>query len=76
MQKLSIAPSPALIPHDIFIPSSAGPVAHEVASNLFPDFKTISPLVPISIKSKFLSSLYNPLAYTPATISEPTKPDI
>ncbi|MPN31210.1 hypothetical protein SDC9_178684 [bioreactor metagenome] len=67
----SIAPSPALIPQLIFIPSNAGPAAHEHDVRF--DFldKTISPFVPISINKIFLSVFYKLQTQTPATISAP-----
>ena len=66
------------MPHEIFIPSSAGPIAHEVARSFLSVFRSISPFVPISIKSIFSALLSSqiPLAYTPDTISEPKNPDI
>ena len=48
-----------------------------MAKILLSVFRSISPFVPISIKSIFLSlSSQIPLAYTPDTISEPKNPDI
>ena len=66
------------MPHEIFMPSRAGPIAHEVARSLLSVFRSISPFVPISIKSIFSALLSSqiPLAYTPDTISEPRNPDI
>ena len=49
----SIAPSEALIPELIFIPSRAGPAAQEQLKS-FPAFEsTISPFVPMSINRTF-----------------------
>ena len=54
----SIAPSSALMPLDIFMPSRAGPAAQEQVTILPLSIRAISPFVPISInRYLFLTSI-------------------
>ena len=68
----SMAPLIALMPQETPLPSKAGPAEAEqhAIHSLLP--KTISPFVPISIRSVRRSSLFIPHATVPATISPPT----
>ena len=68
----SMAPAVARMPWRTPPPSKAGPAeqAQESSQSLLPS--TISPLVPMSMKSVSLSATYMPLEITPAVMSPPT----
>jgi len=72
MSTFSMAPSMALIPNFMPLPSKHGPAeqAQVIIHSLFP--RTISPLVPTSMKREVSSFVCILEARTPATMSPPT----